>query len=163
MLSFSAMESIQKMELPDLEDEQIFIDTTYLEAYQQKFVLGQFRKHLMTKGAILVEEVGEAQTIVELRSAVLSTNDRDMLLGVPPIAVPIPVVGTFQTPELALIKQKKQDGVAGLAVLGYDGETRKMIFATDPEVGLTQMDDWSVIGIPVYRKRLNVPKNTTQQ
>lgn len=158
LIGYAAIASVDAIKLPDLKQRRVWVDASYLEAYHESFVVGQFRKRLATMGAVLVEDADESELIIELRAAMLSTTKLERLLGLPSFSVPVPTVGTVTTPELSVLKQKKQDGIAGLAVLGIDPETRLMRFASDPVVGLTRMNDWAIFGIPVYEHRLNLPE-----
>ena len=142
---------------PRSPGRRVYLDTSYLDTYYQEFVAGELRAKLMSDGALLVPS-DEAEVVAEGRSAGLSSNKKDLLIGLPGIPLPLPTVGTVETPELALIKNFKRRGVGAIGVLAWEKDSREFILDTRPNTQDTLMNDWSVLGLKVIRQRKHVPK-----
>lgn len=124
-----------------------------------EFVQGELRDRLLQLGAGLVTDVEAAEIIVEARSPGLGIDDSRTMLGLPSIPLPIPGVGLFNTPELAVIDYKKQHGKAGLSITGIDAATGKHVFSVGPILGDAIHSDFRFIGLPLYKNRKDLEKN----
>ena len=124
----------------------------------QEFAVGELRAALLKAGARLMDEAGQAELIVEARSATLGIDQRTTAFGVPAIPLPIPAVGIVQTPELSILKNQRQDGLSGLALTGRERATGAHVFSFDPVIGKTIKSDWRFLGFPFIRTRDQLPK-----
>ena len=50
------------------------------------------------------------------------------------------------TPELAILKNTKQRGFAGIAYVAYWADTGEVVTSSGPYIGRTIRDDWWVLG-----------------
>src|SRR5690606_10479608 len=96
--------------------------------------------------------------IVELRSAGLSVNKKDSVVGLPALPVPIPGTGTFTTPEIAILKEQVHKGLAGVAILAMEKDDNALVTMSEPAVGMSRLHKISVLGIPIIEDRRNLPR-----
>ena len=84
---------------------RIWVDAANFDGYDEKYAVGAIRDHLLRSGGRLVADRAAADTVVEIRAGALSTNSGNMLIGIPSLALPVPLIGNMQTPELSLLKR----------------------------------------------------------
>ena len=157
LLSHAVRASLAEIDLSPVDGKKVFLDTAHMKAIDQEFVVGEIRARLLSAGAALMEAAEDAGLVVEARSAALGTDQSSINFGVPAIPIPIPAVGIIQTPELALLKNQRQDGVASLALVGRDRSTGRMVFEVEPMVGRAIKSDWRFLGLRFYRNRKGLP------
>jgi len=96
-------------------------------------------------------ERDEADIVVEIRSGGIGIDRYDNLLGVPALQVSsggglgspdLPLL----TPELAIIKNVKQYGLATIAIVAYWRDTGEVVVSSGPTVGRTHREDWWFFG-----------------
>ncbi len=69
----------------------------------------------------------EVDMIVTVRCGMLGTQHGEALLGLPAFKVPLPMVGTVETPEIAFFKKNRQEGRAALSIAGYNRADRRLV------------------------------------
>ena len=119
---------------------------------------GNLRARLLNRGADLGPDPADAEIIVEARSSGVGIDKSDTMLGIPAIPIPVPGVGTFTTPELPVFKRDLQHGRAGISLTGFERVTDKHMFSIGPVYGNAIRDNISILGLPLYRGRTNLPK-----
>ena len=62
---------------------KVFVDATNFDAYDGKYAIAKIRSRVLESGANLVNDKDKADAIVEIRSGALSTDDHDMIVGIP--------------------------------------------------------------------------------
>src|SRR5579871_896574 len=117
MLVTSAAErALQGEDFSWLKGKRVFLEDKYFDSYDKAFVLGLLRQCFSIQGVLLEATNAHADLIVEVRSAALSINSSETLLGIPSTASPVPLAGAVQLPEIALYKSQKEDSIADLAL-----------------------------------------------
>ncbi|MEO0796053.1 MAG: DUF6655 family protein [Verrucomicrobiota bacterium] len=127
--------SIEQFSIPEVDGRKVYFDGRYIEGYDEGYVIASLRDLLSRSGAHLVEYREQADMVVEGRSGALGFDLSDALVGIPSLAMAFPGLGGFQTPELALYKNVNADGVAKLALLGYEREGGAPVFSTGAIAG----------------------------
>ncbi|MFA4944568.1 MAG: DUF6655 family protein [Lentisphaeria bacterium] len=124
LLSAAADRAAANLALPKLSHRQVHLDLSNLEAIDRGYAAACLRARLAAAGAVLVETPADADLILEARCGALGTDMAQTMWGLPSIALPVPLVGTVQTPELALLKITRQTGHAKftLSEIPRDGE-----------------------------------------
>lgn len=110
----------------------VYLDGTYFDSYDSKYVMGTVRDALSRAGARVTDTLTNADVVVEVRSGALAIDESDTLFGLPSLGVPIPLAGTIQTPELAFYKSSKQNSVAKFALLAYTRQGRAHVYSSGP-------------------------------
>ena len=137
LLSTAAERALIGVDLKVLEGKKVFLDASGFEGTDKAYAIGQIKILLGKQGALFVEDKKQAEVVVEVTSGALSVDRSDSLFGIPPIPVPVPNVGTFETPEVAMFKTIKQTGVAKFAMNVYEPATGKQVLAIGPTSGTT--------------------------
>ncbi|NQT19576.1 MAG: hypothetical protein HQ592_07720 [Planctomycetes bacterium] len=144
LISTAADRALARTNLKFLDDKKVFVDRSYLEAYDAPYVVGKLRNIVAFYGGRLVETEQNSEVTIEVRSGGLSLNESSFLFGIP--AMPLFFLGTgLETPELALFKILKQRGVAKLSFFGYETRSRKLLFSTGVRFGSSKATSYWVL------------------
>lgn len=135
VLSTAADRALRAANLEMFEGKRVFIDGTYFDSFDAKYVLGAIRDTFSQAGALLAVDAGHSDYIVEARSGGYSVDYNSSLIGIPTMGVPIPLAGALNLPELAFFKSSKQNSIAKFALLAYDTKTREHYYSSGPLVG----------------------------
>jgi hypothetical protein len=135
LLSTAADRALRTADLGMFRGKKVFIDGTYFDSYDSKYVIGAIRDAFSQSGALLAPDVGSSEIIVEARSGGYSIDFSSSLIGVPTLGVPIPLAGAVTIPELAFYKSSKQHSIAKFALLAYETKSREHFYSSGPMVG----------------------------
>ena len=158
ILSHAMIDVAAQIEADAAADKKVAMDFTYLKTIDIEFCKGELRARLLQLGANLVTNSTDAEIIVEARSPGLGIDNKRTMIGIPSIPIPIPGVGLFETPDLAVVDYKKQHGKAGLSITGIDAATGWHVFSVGPLLGDAIHSDFKIIGLPLYQNRKYLDK-----
>ncbi len=130
-----------------LAGKKVFLDTSNLDAIDKGYIIGMVQIHLAEEGAKMLTDKLKADIIVLIYSGASGTDSDDFMIGVPSIPIPIPLAGTVQTPQIALIKEVKQTGVCKLILDGKDARSDRLLFSQTNIIGSSYYNRWSVMGV----------------
>jgi hypothetical protein len=144
---------------------RIWVNADNFDGYDQKYAVSAIRDHLLRQGALLVTDKAQADTIVEIRSGALSTDENDMLIGIPSMALPVPFVGATSTPELSLLKRSNDKGVAKIGVTAYDAKTGALApySPAQPSYGFSKRTHWVVFSLIDWNNSDTLPDNVEDE
>ena len=157
LLSTATDRAIASVGLPTVQGKKVYIDGTYFDSYDSKYVIGSIRDAFSRAGALLVENATNSEYIVEARSGGLSIDASESLFGLPGTGVPIPLAGSVSIPEIAFYKNDSQHSIAKFALLVYATQSRQHIYSSGPMVGksynkyykiLLGLISWNTTDIP---------------
>jgi hypothetical protein len=177
LLSQAATKAINQLSAAALRDRRIYLDDSFFLPHDRNtestadylFILGEVRAKLLLEGARLMPTRQAAEIVVELRSGAHGIDKQNLLVGLPSIAMPGLTGGAtggltggplITTPEIALLKNIKQDGVASVAIVAYWADSGELVATSGPFVGRTFRDDWWFLG---YGPRTTGDIPTAQQ
>jgi hypothetical protein len=146
LISTAADRSLLRAEWHMFDGKRVFVETNYFESYDRAYVLGSIRNLLSIHGALLATNVNDAEIIIEPRSGALSTDSSSSLLGMPSLPVPIPLAGTFESPEVSLFKSEKLFSTAKIALFAYDQKSRKHVYSSGPLLGKASHKYYKFLG-----------------
>jgi len=153
LLSQAASLAVSQLTVNNLQGRRVFVDDQYFAASESKFVLGELRYRLLTGGVQLMPEREAAQIILEVRSGGVGIDRSDYLLGLPSLVLSATDDGDsssastpIATPELALLKNINQVGVASVAFIAYWADSGEVVATSGPFIGRTMRDDWWIFG-----------------
>jgi len=132
LLSTATDHALQKVGLEIFAGKKVFLDATYFDSYDSKYVLGTIRDVISRAGAMLESNMTNSDIIIEARSGALAINDSSSMFGIPAVTVPIPLAGAVQTPELAFYKAEKQRSVAKFALLAFVRQSQAHVYSSGP-------------------------------
>jgi hypothetical protein len=165
MISSAVDHALDRLHVDIPRGTRIWVNADNFEGYDQKYAVGAIRDHLLRQGALLVADKGQADTIVEIRSGALSTDENSMLIGIPSMALPVPFVGATSTPELSLLKRSNEKGVAKIGVTAYDAKTGAMApySPAQPTYGFSDRTRWVVFSLIDWSNSDTLPENVEDE
>jgi len=147
LISTAADRAIYSLALTNFTDKKVFLDTSYFESYDSKYVIGTIRDALSRVGARVMADATNTDIIIEARSGALSIDSSSSLIGIPNMGVPVPLSGALQVPEFALYKSQSQYSTAKIVLLAYDTHTRAHVFSSGSMVGKAYHKYYKFLGI----------------
>jgi len=145
LLSTATDRAIEPARFPWLDGKKVFVEDKYFESYDKGHAVGLLRERISASGGLLVKTDDKADVIVELRADALSMDMADLLVGVPGMAVPIPLAGPMTTPELALYKRHKFDSITKVALFAYERASGHYVKSAGPMVGRSYLHYYKVL------------------
>jgi len=162
LISAAADRALARVDLAPVEGKNVFVDQTFLEAYDAPYVVGKLRNAVSFYGGRLVKADENPDIIVEPRSGGLSINETGFLLGIP--SIPIFFLGTgVETPELPFFKFERQKGIAKVSVFGYKADNRQLLFSSGVRMGSSRATSYWIflIGPLTFDNLPKLPKETS--
>ena len=137
LVSGAAEGAITRWDASPLKGRRVFLDTQFLEAYDEPYVTSALRAHVSRAGALLVDRE-QAEWVMEVRCASLGTWEGDYLIGLPPL--PLSFGGpTILSPDLTIGHSSRQ-GWAKLEWFVYDAETQVVLGTSGTRWGMARED-----------------------
>lgn len=152
LLSKAASDAVAQLSFDTLRGRRVYLETQYFAASEQAFVLGELRAKLLQSGVQLMPSSDKAEIVMEVRSSGVGIDRDEYLLGIPSLQAGTVVTASIggaplTTPELALIKNRYQLGVAGVSYVAYWRENGDIVSASGPFIGRSVRDDWWFFGV----------------
>ena len=151
MLSHAADQAIAQLDLDPLQGKKVFLDASYFESVDGKYVIGALREAIAIHGGILVDQLDASQWVMELRNRGLGMDTRSALFGLPAMEIPVPFAGRVASPELALYKANLADSIASFAVVVYDRQEGLMLATATEGEGLSKFNQYQLLGFIKWR------------
>ena len=152
IMSGAVIDAVAQIQSKSVKGKKVVLDVTYLKSVDVEFTKGELRDRLLQLGALLVVDPVQAEIIVEARSGGLGIDESKTNIGIPAIPIPVPAVGTFETPSLYVYKYHRQEGKSAIALTGIEVATGKHVFSVRSN-GNAVHSDMNLIGLPIYRNR----------
>lgn len=141
--------ALQKVDFRALTGVPVYLDDTNVSAVDKGWVVSSIRQAMLSQGVLLRAKPEQAQWIVEARVGAYGTDNYSWLLGMPQTSVPQTITGmpTGTIPELALVKKNDQQGIAKLALFGYDRASGQLVWNSGTMVASATAKDVYVGGV----------------
>ena len=156
MLSHAADQAIAQLDLDPVQGKKVFLDASYFESVDGKYVIGALREAIAIHGGILVDQLDASQWVMELRNRGLGMDTRSALFGLPAMEIPVPFAGRVASPELALYKANLADSIASFAVVVYDRQEGLMLATATEGEGLSKFNQYQLLGFIKWRRSTDV-------
>lgn len=146
--------ALQKVDFRPLTGVPVFLDTTNVVAVDQGWVVSSLRQAMLTQGVLLRQKQEQAQFIVEARVGAYGTDDYNVMIGIPQVAIPPTLTGvpTGTIPEMPFIKKSDQHAVAKLALFAYDRTSGQLVWTSGTQLDSSNAKDTYIGGFgPIQR------------
>ncbi len=127
-----------------------WIDASGFSAEDQAYGLAAIQDALLRHGVRLVNDRGKADAVILPRAGMLSTYEKNTLIGIP--SLPAPMAPGVMIPSLSLYSQNVAKGSAKFAASVYDPRTGKLIVSTDPAYGFSRQNNGTVLFFFTWHK-----------
>jgi hypothetical protein len=150
LISTAADRALDHVDFSILAGRKVFVDSANFESHDKPYAISSIREAVNEAGGLLVSDFNTAEVVLEPRSGALSTDSSSSVVGVPSTPLPIPMAGTFVTPEVSVFKSQKQLSVAKIALFSYERESGKHLQSTGPLVGHARHNYYTFLGFFKY-------------
>lgn len=149
LISAAVDHALDGLDLDIPQGTKLWLDARNFEGYDDEYAISAIKDHLLHEGGRLASDRADADAVVEIRSGALSINKSEMFVGIPSIGLPIPLAGTTDTPELAIVKKAEETGVAKIGMTIYEAETGELApySPAAPVYGLSDRTRWGLLSL----------------
>jgi len=132
-----------------LKGFKVYLSTDYLDTLDQKYLVGSLRDLLLSSGVLVVDDIAQAQMIVEVRSGANSIDSASVTAGIAEDqALPNPVTGApVALPELAFFKKQNSVSLTKVALVAYHADSREHIFSSGTLLGGAYDRQYQFLGL----------------
>ena len=120
-----------------LKGFKVYLSTVYLQTLDQEYLVGSLRDLLLSSGVLVVDDIAQAEMIVEVRSGANSRDSATVTAGIAEDqALPNPITGApVALPELAFFKKQNSVSLTKIALVAYHADSREHIFSSGTLLG----------------------------
>lgn len=163
LLSTAADRALQSANFTAFANQKVFLDTAYFDSYDSKYAIGTIRDALSRAGALMEDNVTNSDVIVEARSGALSIDSTVLLFGIPNMAVPVPLAGALQIPELAFYKSDKECSTAKIALLAFARKSGAHVYSSGPLDGKSHDTHYKLLFVSWIRTDIPEKQKTMKK
>lgn len=145
LISTAIDRAVEGLKLDIPKGTAVYLDASNFEGTDSKYAVSSVAERLLVQGGRLTPDRGKADMVVAIRSGALSTDSDGFLLGIPATGVPVPLAGTVNLPEVALLKRAETRGVAKFAATLYDAKTGALKSVSGASYGFSHRTHWVVL------------------
>jgi hypothetical protein len=149
LISNSVDRALAKVDFRPFRGRAVFVEEKYLDSVDKNYVAGSIRHRVIHAGATLASKAEEADVILEVRSGGIGTQMNESYVGVPKLALPIPI--PISIPQVKLWNKTSQVGTAKIGIVAYDAKTKRAFGTGGLAVARSDDNNWYVMGIGPYQ------------
>lgn len=147
LISNAVDQSFSKVDFSAFRGQTVFVDEKYIDSVDKAYIIGSLRHHLMYNGALIAGKPEEADSIVEVRSGGVGTDNADAFIGTPEIVLP----GMLTLPEVRFASRTRQSAVAKIGIVAYDAKTHELLGAGGVTSAQSSDNNTFVLGIGPFQ------------
>ena len=132
-----------------LKGLKVYLSTVYLQTLDQEYLIGSLRDLLLSSGVLVVDDIAQAEMIVEIRSGANSLDSAAVTAGIAEDqALPNPVTGApIALPELAFFKKQNIVSLTKVALVAYHADSREHVFSSGTLLGGAYERHYQFLGL----------------
>ena len=136
-----------------LKGFKVYLSTVYLQTLDQEYLIGSLRDLLLSSGVLVVDDIAQAEMIVEIRSGANSLDSAAVTAGIAEDqALPNPVTGApVALPELAFFKKQNIVSLTKVALVAYHADSREHVFSSGTLLGGAYERHYQFLGLILLR------------
>ncbi len=128
------------------------------------YVKGVFETHMARYGITIAADAADADYIIEVLCGVLATDQNKILLGTPPLPIPVPETSiSIVVPEIALFSKFSRKGFARFTFNILRAADRKPVGAIEGINASAYFNNWVIILVPFTSHDLPLAEPETTQ
>ena len=132
-----------------LKGFKVYLSTVYLQTLDQEYLVGSLRDLLLSSGVLVVDDIAQAQMVVEVRSGANSLDSAAVTAGIAEDqALPNPITGApVALPELAFFKKQNNVSLTKIALVAYHADSREHVFSSGALLGGAHERHYQFLGL----------------
>lgn len=143
LLSNAVDQSLNKIDFSPLGGQRVFIDETWLDAVDKKYIVGSLRHRILLAGAQLTTGADDADVVMEVRSGGVGTDSSESFVGIPEVTLP----GMLTLPEIRIAERRSQYGYAKLGLVLRDAQSGRALGSGGMSLAQADDNNWHVLGV----------------
>ena len=152
LLSTSIDRALSELDLEAigrLKGFKVYLSTVYLQTLDQEYLIGSLRDLLLSSGVLVVDDIAQAEMIVEIRSGANSLDSASVTAGIAEDqALPNPVTGApVALPELAFFKKQNIVSLTKVTLVTYHADSREHVFSSGALLGGAYERHYQFLGL----------------
>lgn len=151
LLTESADRAVDRTFIPDLNENTFEIKDEGFNVVEKQFLISSLKEKLLENNGRLNMGEGVSDLIIEPRANLSNIDDSKFLLGLPSIPIPVPGVGTVESPEIALFGKDTQKGRSMISLWGVKSESGKLHFVSESPAVTRKYTRWTVLIFFTFR------------
>jgi len=156
LISDAMDRAVSRLDFRAVAGKKVFLDAAYIKGVlDSSYLISSLRQHMLASGCVVMDQREESDYVVEVRTGVVGTDRRELLLGVPATILPdtIPVPGVPSSiPEMPLAKKTEQRAVAKIAAFAYNRHSGRPVWQSGiVPIESTAKDIW-VLGAGPFQR-----------
>ena len=149
LVSQAADNAVGQIDFSPMSGKTVYLDASGMDKdlLDKGYLVSLVRQCLLASGAMLQDEKTRAEYVVELRAGGLGTDRHSLLVGTPAVSLPSVLPGLpTSLPEIALVKNNDQRGVAKVAVFAYNRISGRALWQSGTVEAESRSKDTWVLG-----------------
>ena len=131
LLSTAADQALAHANLRLFSGQNVYLDFTYFDSYDPKYVEGTIRDAFSRAGALLATNAKSADIIVEARSGAYSIDNDSSFIGIPRIPIPVPTTSVSPViPQISFYSRDSDLSYAKFSLFAYSTKTLGHIYSS---------------------------------
>lgn len=159
LVSDAVDRSIASIDFGVMAEKTVFLDTQFVKFQpttgfvNADYIISSLRQQMLAAGCRLQERKEDAEYVVEARVGALATDNRNMIVGIPPtntigaaanVITQAPLIPPL--PEISLVRRDDHMGAAKVAVFAYHRTTRVPVWQSGISQARSKARDTYVFG-----------------
>jgi hypothetical protein len=135
LISEAAEDAARQIIITIPKGRRCYLDTTNFEGLDGRYAVSAVRQKLLEQGIALMETRLEADTIIEIRTGVLSIDSIGKSIMIP--AIPIgQIIPQITTPlSYNQWSRRRDEGIAKISAFAYDKKTGTLLSVAESVIG----------------------------
>lgn len=142
-------DALHKIDFRPLTGVPVYLDTQYVTAIDQGWVVSSIRQAMLQQGVLLRAKPEQAQWVVEARVGAYGTDTYNWFLGIPQTTIPQTITGipAGTIPQMSFAKRDNQEAIAKLALFAYDRSSGQITWHSGPSLATASAKDVYIGGV----------------
>ena len=148
LVSHAAEIAAEKLAAALPSGRRAYVDDRHMRGDDADYAVSAIRAACLRHGLLLAPDKISSDIVVEVRMGAASIDSKDMVLGIPAVAVAIPgTLTAIPIPELSAYSHARRKGTVELAAFAYDARTGQPVAFVGPTGGERLIEESRILTI----------------
>lgn len=159
LISSASKKAVSTLDLPEINGKKVFVKSVKSQValvstaseiksghyVHSEYITSLIEQELLRNGAKLAKNEANSDLIVNILIDYAAIDDSNFILGLPSVPVPVPGVGTIQTPEISLFSKHGQYARAGFTLVAIETPSKTLSFERQTKPTESHYSRWSLL------------------
>lgn len=166
MLTSDAIDrTVGQIDFSVLSGQKVFFDTTYIDAFKpigfltNKYIISAMRQQMFAAKCVLVDNLEEADYVVEARVGAIGTDEHDVTYGLPASSALNTAASVISStpalpviPEISLARRQEQMGATKVSAFAYHRETKLPVWQSGTSTSTSYAKSYWILGAGPFQR-----------